>query len=733
MKINIYDFDETIYNGDSTVDFYLFCLKKKKSIIKYLFPFFIYFILYLLKKSTKETMKEKLYAFLNDFNNIDELIDEFWDKNQKKIKDYYQEKNHQNDIIISASPEFLLNPIAKKLKVKKLIASRVNKKTGKYTGKNCSEEEKVKRLYQYKKNIIVEEVYSDSLKDTPILNLGKRSYLVKKDNIIPFIHQKKHKKILDLFTAFIFAISSSFMTIMFISTKDYNYYLVTKVLFILSFIISFILYMIIIRKQKINIKLIIISILIALYFISNIYLDTQMGLYFINNILSNYFKIYWQHYNIRSFIAILSIPSISTYVYLAIIKIYPYAIEEYKSLKKEEKYFLLFITIIGTILTTIIYTNVNAFYLPKSCNKVLCRFGQYDVIYTTDTGYLNQDNTFYKISSRENDIRQPLFGLFAMPFSLSAKFISTFFAFIPNSYYIIFNIIQIITLGITLLMISRFFEKDKKNKYIYLLLSICTYSFILFSFIQEQYIISLFYLILAIYTYYKYKPKINYLYLCSVGTLLTSGIIVPTITTEKLKNFKKYITNIIKTFLAFVSLVILTGQIIVFFPEKFMFLKGFTGARIIFTQRLKQYLFFIRSIFIGPLGGQEKIINAGYKAYHLYHIDNYSILGIFILILCIISFIKNRKKLIAKISILWIIFSFIILCLIGWGTNENGLILYSLYFFWAFVALISMLINSIKNSTLKRLIFVTIIIIMITANLRSFMDILKFCITYYKN
>ena len=31
--MNAYDFDKTIYDGDSTADFYIFCLKKHKSII----------------------------------------------------------------------------------------------------------------------------------------------------------------------------------------------------------------------------------------------------------------------------------------------------------------------------------------------------------------------------------------------------------------------------------------------------------------------------------------------------------------------------------------------------------------------------------------------------------------------------------------------------------------------------------------------------------------------------
>lgn len=36
--MNVYDFDETIYDGDSTVDFYKYCLRRRPYII-FRFPF----------------------------------------------------------------------------------------------------------------------------------------------------------------------------------------------------------------------------------------------------------------------------------------------------------------------------------------------------------------------------------------------------------------------------------------------------------------------------------------------------------------------------------------------------------------------------------------------------------------------------------------------------------------------------------------------------------------------
>ncbi|MGN1172926.1 MAG: haloacid dehalogenase-like hydrolase, partial [Muribaculaceae bacterium] len=73
-----------------------------------------------------------------------------WDKmrvaESYDVKAYYKKTQRPDDIVISASPEFLLKPEAQYLDFGKLIASKVDKHTGKYTGENCWGEEKVKRL-----------------------------------------------------------------------------------------------------------------------------------------------------------------------------------------------------------------------------------------------------------------------------------------------------------------------------------------------------------------------------------------------------------------------------------------------------------------------------------------------------------------------------------------------------------------------------------------------------------
>mgnify|MGYP000009497061 FL=1 len=186
MKYYLYDFDGTIYDGDSSVDFFKFCLKKDKSIYKMLPKMFIKFIAYKSKNITDTELKEYIFSFLKKFKNIDSLIDEFWQTHKSKIKKFYLEKKHDNDIIISASPEFLLKPICKELGVRDLIASDVNKKTGKFNKPNNRGEAKVKVFYEKYPNAAILEMYSDSMHDKPLLDIAKKSYFVKKDKIFDY-------------------------------------------------------------------------------------------------------------------------------------------------------------------------------------------------------------------------------------------------------------------------------------------------------------------------------------------------------------------------------------------------------------------------------------------------------------------------------------------------------------------------------------------------------------------
>lgn len=189
--MNVYDFDKTIYKDDSTVDFYFYILKRNPSVFLSVPSLVWGAILWGTGRIDKTGFKERFYGFLRHIKDLDKEIEMFWDKNQNKIKSVYKERQKDDDVVISASPEFLLKPICERLGIKHLLASRVDKKSGKYDGVNCWGEEKVRRFYeQFGEGREIDEFYSDSLSDTPLAKIAKEAYVVIGERLVPWREYK---------------------------------------------------------------------------------------------------------------------------------------------------------------------------------------------------------------------------------------------------------------------------------------------------------------------------------------------------------------------------------------------------------------------------------------------------------------------------------------------------------------------------------------------------------------
>ena len=183
--MNAYDFDKTIYDGDSTADFYLFCLKRHKKIIFMCAPSLLGATLrfYAAKKGTKTQFKETMYRFLL-YCDCERDVRDFWAKNRKRIKRFYLEQKRPDDVIISASPVFLLSPICEELGTGTLIASKVDPKTGLYSGENCHGVEKVRRFREiFGEEAVAEEFYSDSHSDDPMAKTARKAFMVKGESV----------------------------------------------------------------------------------------------------------------------------------------------------------------------------------------------------------------------------------------------------------------------------------------------------------------------------------------------------------------------------------------------------------------------------------------------------------------------------------------------------------------------------------------------------------------------
>ena len=191
MKLNLYDFDGTIYDGDSGVDLILFSIKKRPSLLFHYLGCLWIVILYLFKLKKKEEMKNRLFAFVKYFPDIDDFVDEFWKKHHYKIKSFWTEKkSHKNDIIISASGRFWLEPIAKEYKVKDLFATDIDPTTGEVIGNNCHGKEKVKVFRDKYPKAQIMTMYTDSKNDLPLIEAACEGILVKRNRLYNYYEYK---------------------------------------------------------------------------------------------------------------------------------------------------------------------------------------------------------------------------------------------------------------------------------------------------------------------------------------------------------------------------------------------------------------------------------------------------------------------------------------------------------------------------------------------------------------
>lgn len=177
--MNCYDFDQTIFFPDSSYCFFMYCLRHyPKAVLRALPATAVTGLLALLRLRDTRALKEKVFSFLPYLDDVDSVVECFWEESfDEGIAAWYLNQREDDDVIVSASPEFLLLPAVERLGVR-LIATRMDKHTGRILGNNCHDYEKVTRFYQVYPGQHPEKFYSDSLSDSPMARIADSAWLV---------------------------------------------------------------------------------------------------------------------------------------------------------------------------------------------------------------------------------------------------------------------------------------------------------------------------------------------------------------------------------------------------------------------------------------------------------------------------------------------------------------------------------------------------------------------------
>ena len=176
-KMNVYDFDGTIFYPNSTIGFAFWCMNcHPKLWIKYFPMAGINLIRFKMGKIPGHLFLRKIFSYLSMTEDADEQIELYWDKYEKNISAWYLKQKRPDDLIISASPSCIIGPIAKRLGVN-FIATEFDREYGVFTNNLMFAKEKSRYIIDHGFPVI-EKFYSDSLSDTPLALCAEKAYLV---------------------------------------------------------------------------------------------------------------------------------------------------------------------------------------------------------------------------------------------------------------------------------------------------------------------------------------------------------------------------------------------------------------------------------------------------------------------------------------------------------------------------------------------------------------------------
>ena len=176
--MNVYDFDGTIFPGDCSIGFALWCMKRHPKLWISFFPGMMKsLIMHKAGKIPNYLLQRRMFSYLTMIDDFEIQIEKYWDKNEKKISAWYLAQKRPDDLIISASPDCIIGPIAKRLGVN-YMATEFDREYGIFLNNLMYAKEKAKYIID-RGFPMIENFYSDSLADTPLALCAEKAHLVK--------------------------------------------------------------------------------------------------------------------------------------------------------------------------------------------------------------------------------------------------------------------------------------------------------------------------------------------------------------------------------------------------------------------------------------------------------------------------------------------------------------------------------------------------------------------------
>ena len=364
-----------------------------------------------------------------------------------------------------------------------------------------------------------------------------------------------------------------------------------------------------------------------------------------------------------------------------------------------------------------------------------CSEAPYDVIYTSDSTILVKGNAYLLLLHFQNDLRQPLYAVFAAPFLGLSFLLSKLLGASAPLHALLMNLPQVALLVLCAHLLGRMLGLSPRWRLAFVALACCTWPLLLFSVMMEQYIMAVFYLLCFAFQFCCRDRRDRLTLMGAGGTLLTSLILLPVMSRRNpVKDFRDWYGDMLNRGLEFILalLAFCRLDIILGIATSLIVLGEFSGAGLNALDKLRQFSVFLGSCILAP--ESEAVLNStGSLSWQLVSPAAFAPLGICVAVLCLLGFWFSRKDRAAQMAAFWLAFSFVVLVGMGWGTMENGLILYSLYFGWAVLLLLFRLAQALTAGLprLRPVLYALCLSVLAWQNLPAMARLLSFAIQNY--
>ena len=180
--MKVFDFDNTLYRGESSLDFSLFMIRANKRILLYLPVIASNTIRYKLclvdRQELGDSINKYMKIIVRSKQEMLDLVEAFWATHSSNLDRNMIARIRPEDIIITAGPDFLLDGIKDKLHTENIISSVVDLDRREILHFNFKDN-KVLRFRELYGDRKIDAFYTDSYNDKAMMDISEKVYLIK--------------------------------------------------------------------------------------------------------------------------------------------------------------------------------------------------------------------------------------------------------------------------------------------------------------------------------------------------------------------------------------------------------------------------------------------------------------------------------------------------------------------------------------------------------------------------